>query len=170
MFFGDQKTAMVVKVLSRVAWFFFWIAFLPYLIFINDFETGDLFYNLSTLTGGLALVVLDFYYIRCFYSFLKSTHGLLHKGSEQTEMTIIGRYGILTNILSLGLFFSFIVDILLHNAEYHMFVHVQGLSIILSLFVMKFKVDRFQGKSQDQSRQNPNSQNRQLRIRKSLPN
>jgi hypothetical protein len=69
--------ARVVKVFCSIAWFFFWLAFVPYLVFINDFRTGDLYFNVSTLAG--ALVCLDSFYVYCFYTYLKSTNNVLQR-------------------------------------------------------------------------------------------
>jgi hypothetical protein len=146
MFFGNKVRARVVKVLSYIAWLFFWLAFVPYFVFANDFKTGDLFFNLSTLTGGFALICLDIFYVYCFYSFLNSTHDVLHKGSRTTEMTIIGRYGMITSLLSATMFFTFIANVIINNEAFNLFVQLLATTIIVSLFLMKVKVDRFQEK------------------------
>jgi hypothetical protein len=152
MFFGDVRRCTIVKVLSRIAWFFFWIAFIPYFVFMNNFETGDLYFNFSTLVGALAIVCLDCFYVYCFYSFLRSTHGVLHKKYEETEMTIIGRYGIITCSLSFTMFIAFFVSIVVKSEEYNLFVQLVGIAIIVSLFIMKVNVDRFQEKRRTSDR------------------
>jgi hypothetical protein len=61
-------------------------------------------------------------------------------------MTIIGRYGMITSLLSASMFFTFIANVIINNEAFNLFVQLLATTIIVSLFLMKVKVDRFQEK------------------------